>query len=311
MKTSQIKVFLAVVRNGTIAAAARELNRSRTTVSTVLAALEDELGVELFERSGNQLHLTAIGSAIVTDCRRFDQVAGQIMARCQHHLSGAESVLRIARDDSIPEPVWRDLLKRLKTRFPQTSLSVYLAPPRELPSLVNSQSVDVAYGLMPQLMNEGYQWFRELADVRMLTVAAPDHPLSQLKRVIQDDLVRHTEVTLAYLQDDLLVAESPETANYLAFTQYELIRDAVIDGAGWADLPLPLITDALRQRQLTVVHHRSAKWWKVFSALESEQAQGGAVVGWLADELEGYLEDYLDGEPEGPAAAAAEVTPPP
>jgi hypothetical protein len=28
----------------------------------------------------------------------------------------------------------------------------------------------------------------------------------------------------------------------------------------------------------------------VFSALESEQAQGGAVVGWLADELEAYLE---------------------
>lgn len=290
MKTSQIKVFLAVVRNGTIAAAARELNRSRTTISTALAALEDQLGVALFERSGNQLQLTTIGHAIVTDCRRFDQVAGQIYARCQHHLSGAESVLRIARDDAIPEPVWRDLLRRLKIRFPQTSLSVWLATPRELPRLVKSQSVDVAYGLMPTLLSEGYQWFRELADVRMLTVAAPDHPLSQLSRVTQDDLISYTEVTLAFMQNDRLEAESPETANYLAFTQYELIRDAVIDGAGWADLPLPLIADALTQGSLKVIHHRSAKWWKVFSALESEQAQGGAVVGWLASELEQYLE---------------------
>lgn len=291
MKTSQIKVFLAVVRNGTIAAAARELNRSRTTVSTVLAALEDELGVSLFERTGNQLQLTQIGSAIVTDCRRFDQVAGQIRARCQHHLSGAESVLRIARDDSIPEPVWRDILRRLKARFPQTSLSVYLASPRELPLLVSRQSVDVAYGLMPELLSEGYQWFRELADVRMLTVSAPEHPLSQLKRVTQDDLINHTQVTLAFMHNTRVEAESPETANYLAFTQYELIRDAVIDGTGWADLPLPLIADALHQQQLTTVRHRSAKWWKVFSALESEQAQGGAVVGWLASELEGYLND--------------------
>lgn len=290
MKTSQIKVFLAVVRNGTIASAARELNRSRTTVSTMLAALEDDLGVELFERTGNQLHLTPIGSAIVTDCRRFDQVAGQIRARCQHHLSGAESVLRIARDDALPEAAWRDILRQLKTRFPQTSLSVYLAPPRELPTLVRNQSVDVAYGLMPELQSEGYQWFRELADVRMLTVAAPDHPLSQLKRVTQDDLVCHTEVTLAYMNNARLEAESPETANYLAFTQYELIRDAVIEGAGWADLPLPLIAEALRKQQLTVIRHRSAKWWKVFSTLESEQAQGGAVVGWLAGALEAYLE---------------------
>lgn len=289
MKTSQIRVFLAVVRHGTIAAAARELGRSRTTISTALAALEDHLGVALFERSGNQLQLTTIGQAIVTDCRRFDQVAGQIFARCQHHLSGAESVLRIARDDSIPEPVWRDLLRRLKVRFPQTSLSVYLGTPRELPSLVRNQSVDVAYGLMPELLSEGYHWFRELADVRMFTVAAPDHPLSQLKQVTQDDLISYTEVTLAFLQNHRLEAESPETTNYLAFTLYELIRDAVIDGAGWADLPLPLIAEALEQEKLSIVHHRSARWWKVFSALESEQAQGGAVVGWLAEELEQYL----------------------
>lgn len=290
MKTAQIKTFLAVVRNGSIAAAAREQSRSRTTISTVLASLEDELGVQLFERSGNQLHLTAIGQSILTDCRRFDQVAGQIQARCQHHLSGAESVLRIARDDAIPEAIWRGILRRLKRRFPQTSLSIYLAPPRELPSLVRNQSVDVAYGLMPELLTQGYQWFRELADVRMLTVAAPDHALNQLNRVTQDDLISHTEITLAYLQDSVLVADSPETANYLAFTQYELIRDAVIDGAGWADLPLPLIAEALRKEQLKTIHHRSARWWKVFSALESEQAQGGAVVGWLADELEAYLE---------------------
>lgn len=289
MKASQVEVFLAVVRNGTIAAAARELNRSRTTISTALAALEDHLGVTLFERSGNQLQLTAIGQAVVTDCRRFDQVAGQIYARCRHHLSGAESVLRIARDDAIPETVWRDLLRRLKTRFPLTSLSVWLATPRELPRLVANQSVDVAYGLMPEILSEGYRWFRELADVRMLTVAAPDHPLTQLSRVTQDDLISYTEVTLAFMQNDRLEAESPETANYLAFTQYELIRDVVIDGAGWADLPLPLIADALARGTLKVIHHRSAKWWKVFSALESEQAQGGAVVGWLATELEQYL----------------------
>lgn len=297
MKTLQIKVFLAVVRNGTVAAAARELNRSRTTVSTMLAALEDDLGVELFERSGNQLHLTPIGSAIVTDCRRLDQVASQIFARCQHHLSGAESVLRIARDDSLPEAAWREILRRLKQRFPQTSLSVYLAPPRELAALVGNQSVDVAYGLMPDLPSEGYQWFRELADVQMLTVAAPTHALSQLKRVTQDDLVRHTEVTLAYMSNARVEAESPETANYLAFTQFELIRDAVIEGAGWADLPLPLIAEALENRELAVVRHRSAQWWKVFSALESEQAQGGAVVGWLANALEEYLQSDADPEP--------------
>ena len=289
MRLLQIEVFLAIVDHGGVAAAARYLKRSRTTVSTALAALEDELGVALFDRSGNQLQLTAIGAALVTDCRRLDQVGRQIHARCEHHRRGAESVLRIARDDCLPERWWRQRLKALKQTFPQTSVSVYLAPPRELAALVSEQIVDVAYGLMPEVRSEGYQWFRELADVRMMTVAAPDHALSALARVEQDDLVRHNEITLAYIRQGSLIAESPETANYLAFTQYELVRDAVIDGIGWADLPFPLIAEALREGQLTVIRHRNAQWWSVFSALESEQAQGGAVVTWLAGELERYL----------------------
>jgi len=94
-------------------------------------------------------------------------------------------------------------------------------------------------------------------------VAASSHPLCQLERVTQDDLVAHTEITLASIRDMRLEPESPETpetANYLAFTQYELIRDSVIDGAGWADLPLPLIREALANGELTTIHHRSAKW---------------------------------------------------
>lgn len=289
MRTSQIEAFLAVVEAGSIAAAAISLKRSRTTISTALAALEDELGVNLFERSGNQLQLSTIGQAVLTDCRRFNHIARQIHSRCQQHLSGAESVLRIARDDALPESFWLDLLRQLKERFPQTSVSVYLAPPKELSSLVINQAVDVAYGLMPPPTSEGYQWFRELADVRMMTVAAPEHALSRLPRVLQDDLMNHTQVTLAYMDNGQLVAESAETDNFLAFTQYELICDAVISGAGWADLPFPLITEELRQGRLKLIRHRSAQWWKVFSALESERAQGGAVISWLAAQLEEYL----------------------
>lgn len=289
MRLSQVEAFLAVVEEGGMAAASRRLRISRTTISTALAALEDELGVVLFERGGNQLSLTPIGAALVTDSRRLLQVSHQIHARCQQHRKGAESALRIARDDSLPEAQWRHLLKRLKAEFPQTSLSIYLAPPRELEKLVSEQVVDVAYGLMPEILSEGYHLLRDLADVRMMTVAAPEHPLAQLERVTQDDLVRHPEITLAYIKEGSLVAESPETANYLAFTQYELIRDAVIEGIGWSDLPFPMIAEALRRHQLRVIHHHNAQWWKVFSALESEQAQGGAVVTWLAQELKAYL----------------------
>ena len=292
MRSSQVACFLAVYDAGSVAGAARTLERSRTTVSTAVAALEDELGVSLFERSGNRLAPSSIARSIERDCRRMLQAVGQVEARCRHHRSGAESELRIARDDSLPEAVWRRLLRELKARFPQTSVSVYLAPPRELAEFVARQQVDVAYGLMPDPLSEGYQWFRELADVRMVTVVAPEHPLAALAQVQQDDLVSHTEIAMASMTESGLVPEAPESGNYLAFAQYELIRDAVMEGAGWADLPFPLVAEALREQRLVVLRHRSAHWWKVFSALESEQTQGGPVVQWLAQALADYLEPF-------------------
>jgi len=54
MRIEQIESVLAVVESGSVAAAARRLGQSRTTVSTAISALEDELGVTLFERSGNR-----------------------------------------------------------------------------------------------------------------------------------------------------------------------------------------------------------------------------------------------------------------
>ena len=123
----------------------------------------------------------------------------------------------------------------------------------------------------------------------MYTVAASDHPLARLSHVTQDDLVMHTEVTLAYLDDHALIAEAPESANYLAFTQYEIIRDVVLEGSGWADLPQPLVADALAAGQLRIIRHPEARWWRTFFALESEQATGGPVVTWLANALEHRL----------------------
>ena len=294
MRIAQIRSFLAIVDTGSVAAAARALGQSRTTVSTSLSALEDELGVTLFQRSGNRLELSPVGGAIVTDCRRLQQVADQIQSRCLHHLTGAESQLRIARDDSLPESVWRDLLRRMKTQFPQTSVSVYVAAPQELPRLVERQAVDVAYGLLPQSMSLGYHHLREIADVRMHTVAASEHPLARLPRVTQDDLVLHTQITLAYLGDSNLRAASPETANYLAFTQFEIMRDVIMEETGWGDLPLPLIAEHLASGRLRVIRHPEATWWMTFSALEADQAHGRPVVTWLGNALETWFTEQGD-----------------
>src|SRR5690242_16236743 len=60
---TQLRAFLAVVRGGSVTAAADELIVTQPSVSAALAALSREVGCELFERSGRGVRLTAAGSA--------------------------------------------------------------------------------------------------------------------------------------------------------------------------------------------------------------------------------------------------------
>src|SRR2546421_9377496 len=60
---TQLTAFLAVVRRGSVTAAAEELVVTQPSVSAAVAALERELGVQLTERHGRTLRPTAAGRA--------------------------------------------------------------------------------------------------------------------------------------------------------------------------------------------------------------------------------------------------------
>ncbi|MBI3524237.1 MAG: LysR family transcriptional regulator [Betaproteobacteria bacterium] len=62
MDTKSLEMFAVVVRQGSFAAAARDQNVDPSSVSRVIAALEAELDVRLFQRTTRQLTLTEAGS---------------------------------------------------------------------------------------------------------------------------------------------------------------------------------------------------------------------------------------------------------
>src|ERR1700752_1268739 len=62
---TQLTAFLAVVRGGSVTAAADELIVTQTSVSSAIAALGRDLGCELFERAGRGVQLTDAGRAFV------------------------------------------------------------------------------------------------------------------------------------------------------------------------------------------------------------------------------------------------------
>ena len=70
MDSRRLGLFLAVVDEGTFTAAARAVHLSQPALSQAIGELEREVGVELFQRIGRRVTLTAAGAALVEPARQ-------------------------------------------------------------------------------------------------------------------------------------------------------------------------------------------------------------------------------------------------
>lgn len=99
MEWSDLRVFLAVAREGSLGAAARRLGRSQPTMGRRLRALEVAVGQTLFQRTGEGFVLTDEGSAVMLHAERIEEEA----LAFQRELAGRdgllEGVLRISSSD--------------------------------------------------------------------------------------------------------------------------------------------------------------------------------------------------------------------
>ncbi|MCA9573473.1 MAG: LysR family transcriptional regulator, partial [Myxococcales bacterium] len=75
---NRARAFLVAAETGSFSAAARALGASQPTIGRQVAALEEELGVALFERVGGGLVLTPTGLELLDDLRAMGEAATRV-----------------------------------------------------------------------------------------------------------------------------------------------------------------------------------------------------------------------------------------
>ena len=98
-----LRILTAVVDAGSFSAAARQLDRSQPAISYGIAALEEQLGLTLFERGKRKPTLTASGVAVLAYARRLCQLADELTASASSLTAGLEGQLVIGIDTFFPE----------------------------------------------------------------------------------------------------------------------------------------------------------------------------------------------------------------
>ncbi|MEZ5911667.1 MAG: LysR family transcriptional regulator [Paracoccaceae bacterium] len=124
---NHVRAFLATAEAGSLSAAARELRLTQPTLGRQVAALEDALGVLLFERLGRSLRLTAAGRELLAHARVMGEAAHRVAIAAAGQSQSIEGKVRITASEGMSAFVLPAALKRLRAAAPRLEIDVVAA----------------------------------------------------------------------------------------------------------------------------------------------------------------------------------------
>ena len=124
---NHIRAFMATAEHGSLSAAARALGLTQPTLSRQVAALEDELGVMLFERVGRSLELTQTGLEMLEHTRAMGSAVDRISLAATGQSQTIAGEVRITAADIFSAYVLPSILKPLREIAPDLGVDVVAA----------------------------------------------------------------------------------------------------------------------------------------------------------------------------------------
>jgi LysR family transcriptional regulator, carnitine catabolism transcriptional activator len=270
MDERRLRNFLAIAEEGSVTRAASRLHITQPSLSQSLRALESELGVQLFDRVGRGLRLSAAGEALIGPARqalRSIDAARNAVEEVSALLAGT---LEIAALPTLAVDPLAQLVGRFKLQHPGVTVRVREAEGAAATStLVLEGGCELGLAHLP-LPRQGLI-AEQLGTQELLFVlppsvylAAESMPASVVAGGGADDASRLRQISPAALAKVPLVVSPPGTSTRMLFDQAleavgvtpkiavetdarEAIIPLVLSGAGGALLPAPLALEAQRR----------------------------------------------------------------
>lgn len=138
---NRARAFLLTAEEGSLSAAARALGMAQPTLGRQVDALEEELGVILFERVGRGLTLTATGLELLDHVRAMGEAANRLSLAAAGHSQSVEGKVVIAASDVYAAFVLPPILANLRRSNPGISVEVVVS---NQPSNLLRREADIA-----------------------------------------------------------------------------------------------------------------------------------------------------------------------
>lgn len=124
---NHVRAFLATADEGSLSAAARALGQTQPTLGRQITALEQDLGVVLFERTGRSLILTRSGRELLTHARAMCDAASHVSLTASGQAQTVEGTIRITASEVMSALILPTVLGRLRQVAPRLNIDLVAA----------------------------------------------------------------------------------------------------------------------------------------------------------------------------------------
>ncbi|MFU8877047.1 MAG: LysR substrate-binding domain-containing protein [Wenzhouxiangellaceae bacterium] len=233
-------VMLADVRH--FSKAAERCHVSQPTLSTQIRKLEEELDVQLVERSPRKVMLTEVGEEIVERARALLAEADSIKAIARRSRDPHSGTLRLGIFPTLAPYFLPHVVPELRRRFPRLTLRLFEEKTENVLGMLAHGRLDA--GLLALPFEGETLVFRELFEEPFVLALNESHPLASRKRIAMSDLEDEELLLLEdghCLRDQALevchLAGAHEKLDFHA-TSMETLRQMVAAGTGITLMPV-------------------------------------------------------------------------
>lgn len=163
-----LRSFVAVADSGGVTKAAGFLHLTQSAVSMQLKRLEELLGLELLDRSGRTIALTASGEQLLAYARRMVALNDEVIGRLTDQAFEGEVLLGVPHD--IVYPIIPRVLQRFNASFPRVNVNLVTSNTR----LLKQEFAQGAYDLILTTESVGDAGGETIHNMPLRWVGAPN-----------------------------------------------------------------------------------------------------------------------------------------
>jgi len=213
LSLESLEVLDAIARKGSFAAAAESLFRVPSAVTYTVRKLEEDLNVQLFNRSGHRAELTLAGTELLKEGRNLLNAASELESRVKRVAKGVETELTIAVSDLFDITSIYPILDK----FYNQNFGTRIKLTQEVfgggwDALISGRA-DITLGSPGDAPPVNGFTTKPIGLLEFSYAVSPHHPLAKLTDPLQDqDIIRHRSISAADSSRNL----PPRTAGILS-----------------------------------------------------------------------------------------------